>query len=169
MHSKALFVTILALVASLTTALPNGAPACAINVQKITAGMGEPQGDRNFKHVLQASSVEYEPGKPLSLTVISTNGAIKTHKGLLLYVEPASGAKERIGQFKIPTGFKSNVDKCAALQIKAGADSIITHDSPADKPLGTAIEWTAPATDMGDLVIRAVVAGLASPPGARAF
>ncbi|KAJ3363484.1 hypothetical protein GGF32_004185 [Allomyces javanicus] len=157
MHSKALFVTILALVASLVNALPNGAPACAINVQKITAGMGEPQGDRNFK--LQASSMEYEPGKPLSLMVTSTNGAIKTHKGLLLYVEPASGAKERIGQFKIPTGFKSNVDKCAALHIKAGTDSIITHDSPADKPLGAAIEWTAPATDMGDLVVRAVVAG----------
>ncbi|KAJ3374261.1 hypothetical protein GGF31_007780 [Allomyces arbusculus] len=157
MHSKALFVTIFALVASLASALPNGAPACAINVQKITTGMGEPQGDRNFK--LQASSMEYEPGKPLSLMVTSTNGAIKTHKGLLLYVEPASGAKERIGQFKIPTGFKSNVDKCAALQIKAGTDSIITHDSPADKPLGAAIEWTAPATDMGDLVVRAVVAG----------
>ncbi|KAI9168367.1 hypothetical protein H9P43_007739 [Blastocladiella emersonii ATCC 22665] len=157
MHStKSILLALLALVAT-AAANPGGAPACAVNEQKITAGMGPPQGDLKFK--LEASTTEYEPGKPIMMKVVSENPATKTHKGLLLYVEPANDAKKRVGTFKIPEGFKSNTDKCGALQVAAETDSVITHASPADKPLGAELMWTAPAAGMGDLTVRAVVAG----------
>ncbi|KAI9179164.1 hypothetical protein H9P43_005826 [Blastocladiella emersonii ATCC 22665] len=157
MNPKTVLFALLAVAASTTSALPGGAPACAINEAKITSGMGAPQGDRQFK--LSASTTEYEPGKPITMKVVSDNAATKTYKGLLIYVEPAGDAKKRVGSFKIPEGFKSNVDKCGALQVTSDTDAVVTHSSPADKPLGAELVWTAPANAMGELTVRAVVAG----------
>ncbi|KAI9220106.1 hypothetical protein BC828DRAFT_384359 [Blastocladiella britannica] len=155
--SKVLAILALVALSSTVEATPVGAPACVVNEAKITAGMGAPQGDRNF--AVTPSSQTYTPGQKLSFTVSSSTAATKTFKGLLLYVQPKSDPKKRVGTFEIPTGFKSNVDKCAAITVTADKDSVITHASPADKTIGSKYTWTAPAADQGDLEVFAVVAG----------
>ncbi|KAL7747029.1 hypothetical protein RI367_007642 [Sorochytrium milnesiophthora] len=155
MQPQSLLLALAMLVAS-AVALPGGAPACAVNADVIRKGMGDQTGDRQFK--ITVDSMTYTPGMPINIKVESDNPSTKTHKGLLLYVEPANNAKQRIGKFVIPQGFKSNVDKCAPKGIAAGTDSIITHNSPADKMLDMPIQWT-PDSNMGDIVVRAAVVG----------
>ncbi|KAI9219779.1 hypothetical protein BC828DRAFT_385228 [Blastocladiella britannica] len=160
MYSKSLLFALLALAASsvnVAVARPNGAPACIINEAKITAGMGAAAGDRNFK--LTPSAMTYTPGQPITMKLTSDTAATKTFKGVMIYVQPASDAKKRVGSFKIPDGFHSNVDKCAAIQATGETDSVITHSSSADKQLGMDFTWTAPASAMGELHVMAIVAG----------
>ncbi|ORZ31766.1 hypothetical protein BCR44DRAFT_101134, partial [Catenaria anguillulae PL171] len=156
MQSKTLLLALLALVAS-AVARPGGAPACGINEQRIQAGMGEPSGDRSFR--LEASATEYTPGQPLTMKVTSTNAATRTYKGILLYVQPAAAANQRVGTFTIPQGHKDNTAPCAGANIQAGPGSVLTQSSSDDKPLGGDIVWTPPADANGDMVVRAVVVG----------
>lgn len=153
---KIIFLALVTLAASVA-ARPGGAPACAINAQRIQGGMGAPEGDRSFR--LEASATEYIPGQPLNFRVTSTNPAVTTYKGILLYVQPATADNQRVGTFTIPQGHKDNMGLCAGANIQAGPGSVLTHSSSDNKALGANIVWTAPANIDGNLVVRAVIVG----------
>jgi hypothetical protein len=133
----------------LFSAFPNGAPACAINEQRI-GKMGGSNTDLGYTIV--PSSGAYTPMSEMALTLEGN----QDYKGLLLFVSSAANPNKRLGDFVIPQGFKSNKAKCAAT-IQTNANGVLTHTDPTNKPTGTKFVWK-PGQACEDAVVLAVVA-----------
>ncbi|KAI9137881.1 hypothetical protein BKA69DRAFT_1041354 [Paraphysoderma sedebokerense] len=147
-----IFTLLFALVAT-ALARPNGAPACLLNEQAVTAGMGPPT-NLNMKLEVVGNGASYTAGQAMKFRLTGAN----SYKGILLYAESKAAKNvERLGVWGVGNGLRSNDGTCAAKSIKAAPNSIITHDSPADKPTAQDFMWT-PDRNVGDIVIRGVVA-----------
>jgi len=146
------FISILFL-SSLTLAYPNGAPACVANEQRIMKMGGSNQ---NLGFAIKPSSNTFSPGQEMTFTVDGP----KSYKGLLIYVSSTTNARVRVGNFKqLPTGFKSNKDKCDLQGYEAGPVGAVTHSNANPKQPGTKLKWVTSAKDKCETVeIHAVVA-----------
>ncbi|KAJ3190148.1 hypothetical protein HDU85_000439 [Gaertneriomyces sp. JEL0708] len=157
-----LSAALVALFASSATALPGGAPKCAIN-PAIISGAHKAPSDAGFK--ISASAGSYTPGQPMKITV---EGGANPIAGLLMYATPGAAddaaaapnvAKQHVGVFNVPQGFRAQTaDICNAAGIQnEGPESTITHAGGADKGNRVEFDWTAPAADVGPITINAAV------------
>ncbi|KAI9100707.1 hypothetical protein DFS34DRAFT_648616 [Phlyctochytrium arcticum] len=153
----------LLLLASTASALPNGAPKCAINPAVITKEHEAASTAGGYKMV--AGSQTYTPGQTFEVTISGTLGIA----GVLMYATPGTAndataapnnSKQHVGKFSSVNGFRAQTaSACAAAGIANDApESTITHANAQDKGKSIAFTWTAPATNIGPVTFNAAIA-----------
>jgi Reeler domain len=150
----------LAILLSITvSALPTGAPKCAINPVAIKAAHGS-SPDPSLGYTL---SVTKSGTGTYNITVKSS--AMKSFKGILMYITSPSAPSKHLGKFTFDSRFRAaTASVCAAANITGDLLSTFTHASPIDKTLMTFV-WSGSAAEIaGDLVVNAVIANLPSTP-----
>ncbi|KAJ3206514.1 hypothetical protein HK099_000508, partial [Clydaea vesicula] len=143
----------------LTSALPSGAPKCAINKDVIAAGHGTPT-DEAAGFNLSLSSDKAEIGKPIIITVTNT-GPQTEFGGILMYAQ-GKDEKKHLGQFTKmdEENFRFQTEVCKDLGFAGDDKSTVTHKNSNKKQLTTTFEWTPlPGDDAeGPFTFHAVIA-----------
>lgn len=136
-------------------AFPSGPGTCVAEPMAVTGMFSRPRNDPGlgpYSLVLDVMATAYIPGGDHMITLISDDGSDFT--GYLVYVETAMGT--RVGTFdKTDPNVGSPVAACPD-----DPDATASHTlmGPLSET-GMTIPWTAPATDLGPLFVRAIVLG----------
>ncbi|KAI9205688.1 uncharacterized protein BJ171DRAFT_501184 [Polychytrium aggregatum] len=132
-----------------TFAYPTGAGTCDADATTIHMGMGFTQSPSGFS--LSASSGQYTPGSPITITVQGSG----TFKGVLLYATLDDGTT-RVGTWQIGSGFRS-MPECTGSDPTAW----LTHSTADIKNAGTTFTWNPPASVSGNIHFQgAIVPGM---------
>ncbi|TPX71242.1 hypothetical protein SpCBS45565_g01219 [Spizellomyces sp. 'palustris'] len=145
------------------TALPRGAPKCAINPTVIANGHEVKNTQLNFG--AQPSANTYTPGQQMTLTITGQ----RSWKGLLMYATPGTqqdaalapnNLKQHVGVFAIPKGFRPQTTSiCQAAGITQDApESTVTHADTSTKGTNLQFQWTAPNANVGPITFNLVIA-----------
>jgi hypothetical protein len=158
-----LYSLVSALLVSMVSASPNGAPGCKVNEEVINRGMG-PQVDMGYR-------LEVRPGTtPTSFTVQITNTQNRVdYQGLLIYVTTLANRDIHYGKwtFRNQTKWKyQDPAACQRANVVGPLESTFTHALPARVPTSVLFTWTASSIQeaaIPGLIISAAVA--ANEPG----
>ncbi|KAJ3047506.1 hypothetical protein HK097_011470 [Rhizophlyctis rosea] len=159
MFRKAIFLSVISAFASVS-ALPTGAPRCAINTDAIQAGHGAPPTASLGYTVTVAPSTT---GTNTFDIKVANSAGLTSFQGVLLYVQSDADANSHLGKFinLDAQKFHFQTDPCTAQNIAGDAESTITHSSSTDKPLSeTVFTWQASDADLavpGPIKVHAVV------------
>lgn len=108
-----------------------------------------PLGSGNGGLALVAPA-SYQPGQTLAVTL--TAASPPSFKGLLLWAEDSAAL--RTGSWQVPSGYQL----ATALNCPGSQTATLTHSNANTKSVPVSFNWTAPATDVGPVTLRALVA-----------
>lgn len=144
---------------ALASALPNGAPGCAINEAAIESGMGSMTAQLGYTLIATKLNAT-------SYTFTVSNPKTDNLQGVLIYVTSPNVKATHLGTitFADQTKYKyQSKALCASASITDSGMSTVTHSNPARVLLkDVAFTWTGSASDVGagGLTVNAVVAAL---------
>ncbi|KAH6583309.1 hypothetical protein BASA50_000872 [Batrachochytrium salamandrivorans] len=143
---RSVVTAIFAVAFSSTTvsALPSGAPKCAINATVIGAA------HKKSDDPTLGYSVSITPnGASWEITVTNTAGR-EYFQGLLMYVATDMEPKNHLGKFTFDKdNFRPQTKSiCDAAKITGDLDATFTHSSPTKKAVGMKFMWTPSPADM---------------------
>ncbi|KAH9271153.1 hypothetical protein BASA83_006697 [Batrachochytrium salamandrivorans] len=139
------------------SALPSGAPKCAISSAAIGAGHKQSEDLKlGYSFSIAASGASWE------FTITNSAGR-KTFQGLLFYVTTSLDPSKHLGKFTLDGGkFRPQTKSvCDAAKIAGALEATITHADPSRKPVGTKFTWTPNPDDLtvlGDPILNFAVA-----------
>lgn len=139
---------ILAFLAVLVAATPQGSPICQINESGVVAGHGSAaDASLGFAVKMTASS----GGMDFTLT----NPAVTTFNGILMYVSSRSAPTAHLGSFAPSTGLVAmSQGLCSAAKVTGEPMATLTHSGPEGKELSPFV-WTGDMAD--DLQLNIII------------
>ncbi|KAH6570513.1 hypothetical protein BASA81_010505 [Batrachochytrium salamandrivorans] len=126
------------------SALPSGAPKCAINSAVIAAGHKKPDDPTlGYSVSIAASGASWE------ITVTNSAGR-KSFQGTLFYITTSLDPSKHLGKFTFDAGEYRPQTKsvCEAAKITGDPSATITHSKPSKKAVGTKFTWTPDPADL---------------------